>query len=175
MASGNGKNGNGNGLTDLDSKALAPNQQLLAYHLGNLLDTRTREEKTKAVGVSRQTRCNWMRIPAFLAEIARVVAETKQPLECEALDTCAHIMRRTKDEKVALMAARTITQHLKEAGGVHVVTNVVQTARDERAKELSEKSTEELHKILEKRMSRLGRIDDLVGVGGSSDDKPERN
>jgi len=47
--------------------------------------------------------------------------------------------------------------------------------RLEREKELSEKSTEELHKILENRMSRLGRIDDLVGVGGSSDNKPERN
>jgi hypothetical protein len=171
--SGNGKNGNGNRLTNVDTRVLSPKQALLAYHLGNLLDTRTREEKTLAVGVTRQCRSNWMRIPAFINEIARVAAETKPPLECEAIETCARVMRRTDDDKTAVMAARTIMQHLKEAGGVHVVTTVVQT--NERKRELSEKSTEELHKILENRMSRLGRIDDLVGVGGSSDNKPERN
>ena len=174
--SGNGKNGNGtNGATSGNDKPLTPDQLLLAYHLGNVQDCRTIEEKEKAVGVSRVTRWRWQHNPKFQAEVSRVIAETKPALEGEAIEMCCRIMRRSSDSKTAMMAARTIMQHLKEAGGVHVVTNVVQTARDERAKELSEKSTEELHKILEKRMSRLGRIDDLVGVGGSSDDKPERN
>lgn len=174
MASGNGKNGNGaepSGTTG----GLTPKQKLLAYYFGDVRDTRTRDEKTKAVGVRKETRLEWQRNPLFIAEIARVIGETKPALEGEAIETCCRVMRRARNGKTALMAARTIMQHLKEAGGVHVVTNVVQTARDERAKELSDKTTEELHKILENRMSRLGRIDDLVGVGGSSDDKPERN
>jgi hypothetical protein len=171
----NGKNGNGNGATNCDTGELTAKQRLAAILLADPADKRKVESKAVSVGVSRATLHRWMRRPDFSKLVQEEFDKLRRAVAPRAYQELQHILddpRAQTRDKIA--SAKALLEDLRSAGNVNVVTNVVQTMNDERKRELSEKKPEELLKILQDRMKSLGTIDDLVGVGGSSDNgKPE--
>lgn len=109
-----------------DKNGLTPKQQQLAELLGDVLDDRPLERMSEEVGVSRDTRCRWAKMPEFVAEQNRVKEITAVPVECESLRALVHIVRYARRDSDRVAAARTLLEHLRKAGSISVVTNVNQ-------------------------------------------------